>query len=1041
MFRRLSKVANILVPALVALVTIAATVYLRSAQNEITRERLVAETTVAGSNFAARLETHIAARLNAAKLLGLYFQGQGGRITEEFRAQAEPFHVLFTDLQALNWVDAAGVVRIVTPEEGNAAALGLDVRSLPVPAAALAEAERTGALQVTPPITLAQGGGGFVAYLPVRAEGGIAGFLNIVFRTDPLMRSALGRRADSDFVVRVTDGDAVLYATAASLTPDGPSAQNRIDVGGREWVLAVAPSEAYLQSADPFVDEATLIFGGFLALFTAALCRLVMDRQAALRRNRARFQDFARASSDWFWETDADLNVIWASEGAEDFFGVPREQLFGRKRGQFWQPEGDEDIWPRHRADLEARRPFKELVYGNRIGDEVKWARSSGVPHFAPDGTFQGYRGTAADITEQVRARKRAERANELLANAVENLNESVTLWDEDDRLVLGNRKFRELTQDIPEFIQPGTTFADFIRASVDHNHMAGIEGREEEFIEQSIRQRGKPSGDPIFIKRTDGVILQLHEQKLDNGYLVTTGLDVTTLRENELALRASEQRLALAVRHLTIWDWDAATDTLYVSPGFAEKLGYTPEEFDFMRREAIGRLIHPDDIDDYQEAMERHFADPSREFTSQHRFMTKSGDYRWHLAIGQLVTDDDGAPLSFNGVLTDITERVELEAQLRQSQKMEAIGNLTGGFAHDFNNLLAVIMGNLELIEVGRDEDLKAEYLRNAIQATSRGGDLTRNLLSFARKALLNPKRLDLNLVTADMLAMLKRVLPETIRIEVQDGADLWAVHADKTSFENAVLNLAINARDAMPEGGVIAISTENVTLTEAEVDDNDEPLAPGAYVAFSLADTGEGIPADMLEEVFTPYFTTKPLGHGSGLGLSMVHGFMRQTGGAVRIASEVGKGTTVRLLFPATAQAAAEEVEDEAAEAGEAVSGRVLLVEDDEDVRLALERQLGSMGLVCVVVGCGDEAVAAAETSGPFDLLITDVVMPGALQGPDLARTLREGRPELKVIIISGYPKEAGTPGEGPSVEDARLMKPISRRDMARAIREVLG
>ncbi len=520
---------------------------------------------------------------------------------------------------------------------------------------------------------------------------------------------------------------------------------------------------------------------------------------------------------------------------------------------------------------------------------------------------------------------------------------------------------------------------------------------------------------------------------------MIGTETDITEQVElNEQFLRAEE------IAQIGNWSSELKDGQMYWSPGMYRIFGWE-EGVTAPTMEKVRAALHPDDRDLVENMQKRLLHRWRRLPGATERFRARvhrpDGMTRHIEATALIEAGATGEPSRILGVTQDITDLVQAEESLLASQKMEVIGKLAGGAAHDFNNLLAVIMGNLELVDVNRDPSEWKGFIENALGATSRGASLTRNLLSFARQAILNPKRLDLNRTTSDMLAMLRRVLPENIRIEVKEGESLWSVHADQASFENAVLNLAINARDAMSNGGVITIETENRMLTETDIEERQETLSPGPHVVFSLSDTGAGIPPELLLEVFTPYFTTKPIELGSGLGLSMAHGFMRQSGGGLRLYSEIGVGTTVKLYFPATALDPPIEVEETPEAPAPAVSGRALLVEDNDDVRFVLERRLTAMGVDCAVAASGDEAVDVFERSGPFDLLVTDVVMPGVLQGPDLARALRRIQPTLKVIFITGYPNEAVIHGNGLMQEDIRLMKPISKVDLARAINDLMN
>jgi PAS domain S-box-containing protein len=389
-----------------------------------------------------------------------------------------------------------------------------------------------------------------------------------------------------------------------------------------------------------------------------------------------------------------------------------------------------------------------------------------------------------------------------------------------------------------------------------------------------------------------------------------------------------------------------------------------------------------------------------------------------------------------------DITERRALEIKMRVTEKMEAIGKLTGGVAHDFNNQLAVIMGNLELIAEEDDEEARAEALDQAIRACTRSAELTQNLLSFSRKSHLVPKVVDLNAFVREAGSWMQRTIPASIRFETVFGDGLWLARLDSSALENALLNLVINARDAMPEGGTLTIETANIRIDGTLPETRGEDLPDGQYIVLSVTDSGSGIDKEVMEQVFQPFFTTKPVGAGSGLGLPSVQGFARQSGGAVRICSEPGVGTTVKLFFPALSGATAEAPTETETEMTDTTSGaRILVVEDATEVLDVLRRTLEGAGYDVVVARNGDMAFETFMAAPDFDLLVTDIVMPGEMLGTRLASAVREERPDMPVVFLTGFSTEATVYGTGLRPEDIRLMKPVRRVDLLDAVERALS
>ncbi|MDJ0823514.1 MAG: ATP-binding protein [Paracoccaceae bacterium] len=417
----------------------------------------------------------------------------------------------------------------------------------------------------------------------------------------------------------------------------------------------------------------------------------------------------------------------------------------------------------------------------------------------------------------------------------------------------------------------------------------------------------------------------------------------------------------------------------------------------------------------------------------------TNDGATRKLEVVWQARDGEDGE-FVLNG--RDVTERRLLEERMRSTERLEAIGQLTGGIAHDFNNQLAVIMGNLELFEEESNEAQKKAAIAAAISACMRSADLTKNLLSFSRKSHLAPQIVDLNALVRDASSWMQRTLPATIRVETSLLAGLWPARLDPSALENALLNLVINARDAMPAGGTLIIETSNMRIDRSYLQSRMEDLPEGQYVLLAVSDTGGGIAKENLDKVFQPFFTTKPVGAGSGLGLPSVHGFVRQSGGTIRVYSEVGAGTTFKLYFPAQTLADPDHPPAPEAEAKRVSKGaRLLVVEDTSDVLDLLRRTLDGAGYDVVTARNGDLGYELFAADPEFDLLVTDIVMPGEILGTRLAKDLRALKPDLPVVFITGYATEAAMYGNGLRPDDIRLMKPVRRADLLEAVERAIA
>ncbi|HEY8332441.1 MAG TPA: ATP-binding protein, partial [Tardiphaga sp.] len=408
-------------------------------------------------------------------------------------------------------------------------------------------------------------------------------------------------------------------------------------------------------------------------------------------------------------------------------------------------------------------------------------------------------------------------------------------------------------------------------------------------------------------------------------------------------------------------------------------------------------------------------------------------------VASGRVVTDGAGERQGAVIVYHDVTASRETERQLRQAQKMEAVGQLTGGVAHDFNNILTVVTGGIEMIADGvKDRPELARIAEMIDEAVDRGSSLTHQLLSFARRQPLQPRAIDVNALVLDAARLLRPTLGERIEIETRLAQGPWLALADPVQLGNALINLAINARDAMPSGGSLTFETANVVL-DADYAAQNAELTPGAYAMVAVSDNGCGMPASVRDRVFDPFFTTKPVGKGTGLGLSMVYGFVRQSGGHIKIYSEEGIGTTMKIYLP-RAVGVADAMQP--ATAPEIFGGResVLVVEDDDLVRQYVMTNLAALGYAAVAAAGASEALSLAAHSPPFDLLLTDVILGAGFNGRELANELVRRQPSLRVLYTSGYTEDVIVHHGRLDAGLHLLTKPYRRADLARMIRLVL-
>jgi PAS domain S-box-containing protein len=527
-------------------------------------------------------------------------------------------------------------------------------------------------------------------------------------------------------------------------------------------------------------------------------------------------------------------------------------------------------------------------------------------------------------------------------------------------------------------------------------------------------------------------VKMALPDIRSDETRVILTQMDVTALRQTDERLRLVGQ-----ATNDVIWDHDLITDDLWVGDGMWKKFGHRPETITQLDNWA--ELLHPDDRQGALKSQKAAIHGRADEWTQTYRFQKADKSYAHVRDRALILRNSAGVAERMIGSMMDITEQTELEEQLRQSQRLEAVGRLTGGIAHDFNNLLTVIIGNSEMLEERLANDAKGREFAEMTRASAeRAAELTSRLLSFSRRQPLQPRVTDVPARLADLKVLLQRSLGEAVDLDMGEKAAPWRVMVDPPQLDSAILNICINARDAMPKGGRLTISCRNADPASLP----DDARAMGTdLVALSITDTGTGMDEATRVRAFEPFFTTKDVGKGSGLGLSMVYGFVRQSGGTVDLQSTPGKGTRVTLYLPR----APDETQEQAAD-GHAMTdfpgGRehILVVEDDDLVRENLVRQLKSLGYRVTAAADGAEALALLPGLPDIALMLTDVVMPGGVSGWDLARKVLVERPRLKVMFASGFPADV-LDRESASISPGHmLVKPYRRQELAIKLRQVL-
>lgn len=629
-----------------------------------------------------------------------------------------------------------------------------------------------------------------------------------------------------------------------------------------------------------------------------------------------------------------------------------------------------------------------------------------------------------------------------LLAAGLDQIDQGLTVFDSDLRMVAWNKRFLELLEFPDGLAHQGAAFEDFIRYNAERGEYG------EDDIDAAVSRRVEQAKDfePHDFERVrpDGRVIRVKGSPITGGGFVTIYTDVTQRRNQQIlqeeliaeraeALRLSEERLRLIANEVPagIAHVDKDLCIRYANDRFARAYGKTPDEL-------IGCFC--------RDVLAKATLDFSAPFFEQTRrggrvdfdmtLTLPSGQVREIRTFLRPEQPSRGEVIGFYLVSVDVTRQKQATAAMLQAQKMDAVGQMSSGIAHDFNNLLTVIIGNLSpLTERLAESELRRELVEPALKAARRGADLTRRLLAVARRQPLKPTAVDLGDTIGDLIKLLRPSLPDNIELHSHFRGRTHPAFVDGAQLEMALLNLAINARDALKGGGRIEFST-SIRQVNPELGQTLR-IKSGNYVEISVCDNGPGMPEEISTKIFEPFFSTKSDGGGSGLGLSMVYGFARQSNGSIRVESSPGKGTVFHLLLPVAEETASfhwvDTPEPPSSTQGD-IRGLVLLVEDSEEVRNVVRRQLVELGHRIVEAETADEALELIDSLENIDMLISDVAMPGALSGIDLAHRVRMERPEIHVLLMTGHSGIL----ESTSAEDDffLLRKPFETVELADAI-----
>jgi PAS domain S-box-containing protein len=673
------------------------------------------------------------------------------------------------------------------------------------------------------------------------------------------------------------------------------------------------------------------------------------------------------------------------------------------------------------------------------------------------NGTFVGFVGVTRDITKRREAEDALTESREFTRRLTEVLPSVLYIYDISSRSsVHANREVSSALGFTPEYIrQMGGDFVSRTMHPDDYRRFPGHIARVRELPDGGVayfeyRMRHADGGwrwffsrDSVFSRAEDGTALQI----------IGTATDITVRKLAEETLEEQKRFVSAIARNspdiILVYDLERKRH-IYRNKDFSEILDGLPQETGMDSDDALLSLMHPEDRSRLLAQLDGLAQSPDGGVAAlEYRIRKKDGDCAWFLARNSVFRrDGEGRVLQILNVSQDISDRkraeetrLQLEAQLRQAQKMEAVGELAGGVAHDFNNILTVILGNSSLLlEDAALAPEARELIRQIADAAERGSNLTKQLLTFSRRHVMQIRRLNLNMMLANLRKMLDRLLGDHIQVECDCEPDLPQVAGDVCMLEQVVVNLVVNSRDAMPQGGTVHIETRVEILGPEQTRGNPESRC-GTFVRLSVRDTGCGMDSTTLRRMFEPFFTTKEVGRGTGLGLATVYGIVKQHGGWIEVSSDLGKGASFRVFLPASEEG--RDCETPGKRGTDTLHGSetILVVEDETDLRRLVRTFLERCGYRVIEAANGKEALLVWRNNGKeIDLLVTDMLMPEGISGRQLAEVIKGESPRLKVVYTSGYSGEVLGADSELLAEEHYLPKPYTLLALARAVRKRL-
>jgi PAS domain S-box-containing protein len=753
--------------------------------------------------------------------------------------------------------------------------------------------------------------------------------------------------------------------------------------------------------------------------------------------------------SDLVIITNADLEapagpkIVYVNEAISHLTGYQPDEVIGRSPKIFQGRNTDRIALDRIRSALLAGQPIREeLINYHKCGSEY-WIEISIDPIKNHSGTVTHFIAIERDITDIKGSLKEANFFKERFELAVRASQDAIYEWNLETHEFWANEAYEVIYGYKPPSHVRLDRLEEISDLEADRRYAQQVtqeaiaSGRDRYFLDHKFTKPDGSFGHTVvrafIVRDNSGRALRI----------IGTCTDVSALTHAMNALQASEERFRIIADTVSdvLWDRDFEAGTVWATPRWPQRLGVSLSDGGAIDRSLMDH-VHPDDRERMRQSFIEALKSDAVEWEIQYGLRGDDGETVDLALKAAILRHPDGRAYRMLGNVRNVTMERRRQEGSSRARALEAVGQLTGGVAHDFNNQLMIIQGNAELLEMSDLDEDQSESVALINLACSSAADLTQRLLSFSRQSHLQTGCVDLTRVIPNTIALLRAGIPESISVRCDLPNEIWEVRVDANAIEQAVVNLAVNARDALPRGGYILISCENQKISR-----NMAPMAselePGDYVVVSVTDNGEGMPPEVLSKVFEPFFTTKDVGKGTGLGLSTVYGFAKQSNGKVTIYSEPGEGTTVNLYLPRFLEPGAEEVDEPIVNEVKTSTGQsILLVEDQSQVRDHVEKLLAKLGYFVVTASNGREALSFVQSGMEFDLLFTDVIMPGGLNGQQLAQEVAKLAPNIKVLFTSGYPAFAFEHLGLDVLDNLKLLrKPYRSIDLKAALADVLN